>query len=71
MDGREEFLTEDYFRYSAECRRLARLSSNPQRAIDRRRQQAAVGARVSDWLGEVRGWMAPAAPLAARLARSR
>jgi hypothetical protein len=29
MDPREQFLTEEFFRYSAECRRLARLARKP------------------------------------------
>jgi hypothetical protein len=29
MDPREQFWTEEFFRYSAECRRLARLARKP------------------------------------------
>ena len=29
MDPSEQFLTEEFFRYSAECRRLARLARKP------------------------------------------
>lgn len=68
MDGPQEFFTEEYFRYSEECRRLARLSGNPQQAIRRRR--AAPGERVAGWLRELRGQWAPA-PLAVRFARLR
>ena len=73
MDWRQEFLTDEYFRYSEECRRLARLSTNAQQATDRRRQ-ATLAARASNWLSEFGTWLAPArhpAPLAVRFARSR
>ena len=33
MDPLEPFLTEEFFRYSAECRRLARLARKPKGAI--------------------------------------
>jgi hypothetical protein len=35
MDSREQFFTDEFFRYSAECRRLARLARARRREPDR------------------------------------
>jgi hypothetical protein len=50
MDPLEPFLTEECFRYSAECRRLARLSRKPNGAS----QSKTAGYRLwVAWFGDI------------------
>ena len=53
MDPHEQFLTEEFCRYSAECRRLARLAAQ----ATERRHASGIGAvayrRWIEWLDEV------------------
>ena len=55
MDPSEQFLTEEFFRYSAECRRLARLARKP-----RGDATLGIGAvahrRWLEWLDNVSEW---------------
>ena len=55
MDPSEQFLTEEFFRYSAECRRLARLARKPTGAVT-----LGIGAvaylRWREWLDQVSEW---------------
>jgi hypothetical protein len=51
MDPLEPFLTEEFFRYSAECRRLARLARKPHGA----KQGNTAGYRTwIDWVRDIR-----------------
>ena len=51
MDPQELFLTEEFFRYSAECRRLARLARKPANGAT---QVSTAGYRLwIDWLGDI------------------
>jgi hypothetical protein len=55
MDPSEPFLTEEFFRYSAECRRLARLARKPISVVT-----PGIGAvaylRWLEWLDQVSEW---------------
>ena len=51
MDPQELFLTDEFFRYSAECRRLARLARKPANGAT---QRGTAGYRLwIDWLRDV------------------
>ena len=51
MNPHEQFWTDEFFRYSAECRRLARLSSKPPSAPE---GNLAWAYRIyADWLSDV------------------
>ena len=51
MDPQEPFLTEEFFRYSAECRRLARLARKPANGAT---QASGAGYRLwIDWLRDI------------------
>jgi hypothetical protein len=52
MDAHEPFLSEEFFRYSAECRRLARLARKPPGRSQQGRGTAAYS-RFIEWVGEV------------------
>jgi hypothetical protein len=71
MDPQEPFLTEEFFRYSAECRRLARLARQPVNGAT----QGSAGYRLwIDWLGDIHAqYISPLThrpqPLVSRTAR--
>jgi hypothetical protein len=64
MNPHEQFLTEEFFRYSAECRRLARLARRPPGT--EHDTGRLVHLRFVEWLGELQGRYTDPAP--ARLA---
>jgi hypothetical protein len=54
MDPREQLLTDEFFRYSAECRRLARLARKPPaRAVPGIGTTAYL--RIVEWIEEIHG----------------
>jgi hypothetical protein len=50
MDPLEPFLTEEFFRYSAECRRLGRLAHKPNNATQGNTAEYRLWI---DWLGDI------------------
>jgi hypothetical protein len=52
MDAREQLLSEEYLRYGAECRRLARLARRPKVA---RKEPAGSRRQANNWLAYA--WM--------------
>jgi hypothetical protein len=56
MEALEQFFTDDFFRYSAECRRLGRLARRPQSEVVHSKCQAWV-----ERLGELRRYMVSSA----------
>jgi hypothetical protein len=57
MDGHEQFSSEEYFRYTAECSRLARLARPPTAA--RSPINAAGAVQWRDWLDAQRRLLIP------------
>ena len=52
MDLHEQFWTDEFYRYSAECRRLARLARKPPSAAEGRLAWAY--GIFGDWLSDIR-----------------
>ena len=60
MDPHEQFWTEEFYRYSAECRRLARLAQKQPIAPESERTR--VYRIYADWLSDVSQYVYPATP---------
>ncbi|MEA2980027.1 MAG: hypothetical protein QOF09_1850 [Alphaproteobacteria bacterium] len=52
MNPHDQFATEEFFRYSAECRRLARLARKPAGGATQGLGATAYR-RWADWLGDI------------------
>jgi hypothetical protein len=52
MDPRDPFHTDEFLRYAAECRRLARLARVPDEDVENKGSAAYL--RSGDWMGQLR-----------------